>query len=83
MLFMKKWFLAFIAFLFLLAMFIDQNTVPVPVKVLMTGPFHIHLSVIIGASMLTGIVLTTIFFLFIKQAQSKRRKKIVEDELTA
>jgi uncharacterized integral membrane protein len=83
MFFTKKWFLALIAFIFLLAMFIDQNTVPVPIKFFMTGPFKIHLSVIIGASMLIGAMFTVICFVLFRQAQSKRRKRRLEDEVPA
>ncbi len=82
MFFTKKWVLALIAFIFLLAVFMDQNTMHVPVKLFVGEPFHIYLSLIIGASMLTGAVLTIAGIMIFKQIQSKLRKKRSEDEIT-
>ena len=79
---MKKSFLALAAFIFLMVMFVDQNTVHVPINVLMAGPYHIYLSVIIGVSMLIGSALTVITYLFFKYWQSKR-SKMYENEITA
>ena len=80
---MKKSLLALAAFVFLMVMFIDQNTVYVPINVLMAGPYHIYLSVIIGVSMLIGAALTVMSFLFYRHLQSKRRKNLYNEEITA
>ena len=80
---MKKSFLALAAFIFLLVMFIDQNTVHVPINILMAGPYHIYLSVIIGVSMLIGVVFTVITYLLYRYMQSKRKKTLYEEEITA
>ena len=80
---MKKSFLALAAFIFLLVMFIDQNTVHVPINILMAGPYHIYLSVVIGVSMLIGAVFTVITYLLYRYMQSKRKKTLYEEEITA
>jgi uncharacterized integral membrane protein len=69
--------------MFLVVLVIDQNTVPVHVNILMAGPYKVHLSVIIGISMLLGSLLTVMCYFFFRQAQAKRRKRIDEEELTA
>ena len=80
---MKKSFTALAAFIFLMVMFVDQNTVHVPINILMAGPYHIYLSVIIGISMLIGSVFTVITYLLYRYMQSKRKKSLYEEELTA
>ena len=80
---MKKSFMALAAFVFLMVKFIDQNTVHVPINILMAGPYHIYLSVIIAVSMLIGSVLTVITYLLYRYMQSKRQKSLYEEEITA
>ena len=74
--------MAFAAFVFLMVMFIDQNTVHVPINILMAGPYHIYLSVIIGVSMLIGSVFTVITYLFYRYLQSKRKQNLYEEEVS-
>ncbi len=82
MIFTKKWFIAFIAIVFLIAVFIDQNTVPVEIKFFFGDRHHVHLSLIIGVSLLTGAALTVFVFLFFRQISSKRKKRSMENEVT-
>lgn len=81
MLFTKKWFLGLLIFVFLLAVFLDQNTVPVPVKLFVGGPLHLHLSIIIAASMVTGSLITVAVYLVVRQVQTKIKKKRMDTEL--
>jgi uncharacterized integral membrane protein len=45
-------------FLFLVVVFLDQNRVPVPVKIIIGNPFHLGLSLIIIVSMVVGVIMT-------------------------
>ena len=84
MFFTKKWFFIFLAFVFLLVIFIDQNKVPVPVRLFVVGPYHIHLSLIIGISIITGIALTVaIGYLIHRQVQQSRIRKIIREKKAA
>jgi len=44
--------------LFLVVVFIDQNRVPVPVKIVIGNPLHLGLSLIIIVSMVVGVIMT-------------------------
>ncbi|MCG6533223.1 MAG: LapA family protein [Syntrophales bacterium LBB04] len=44
--------------LFLVIVFLDQNRNPVPIKIILGGPFHLGLSLIIIISMLLGVIMT-------------------------
>jgi uncharacterized integral membrane protein len=44
--------------LFLVVVFLDQNRVPVPVKIIIGNPFHLGLSLIIIVSMVVGVIMT-------------------------
>jgi uncharacterized integral membrane protein len=78
----KKFFLPLIAALFLFVVFIDQNTVPVPMKLFIGGPVHMHLSMIIIVSMAGGAALTVIGFLIFKAIQQKINKRKREQEIS-
>ena len=45
-------------FLFLVAVFLDQNRTPVPIKILIGNPFQLGLSLIIIISMVVGMIMT-------------------------
>jgi len=44
--------------LFLVVVFLDQNRVLVPVKIIIGNPFHLGLSLIIIVSMVVGVIMT-------------------------
>ncbi|MEC4676082.1 MAG: LapA family protein [Nitrospirota bacterium] len=66
-----KWLLALI-FLFLAVVFLDQNNVPVPVKVIFGKPFYFRLSLIILVSIGVGALLTLAGIRLRKQINAKR-----------
>ena len=57
--------------LFLVIVFLDQNRNPVPIKIILGGPFQLGLSLIIIISMLLGVI-TTIGVVYLT---SRRRTK--------
>ncbi|MBC8412314.1 LapA family protein [bacterium] len=75
----KKWVLGFIAFIFLLIIFIDQNNDPVPVKLFVVGPYQIPLSYVITISFLAGVGLAVTVGFLIYKMQSRRRKFKMEN----
>ncbi|MBF0568265.1 LapA family protein [Candidatus Magnetominusculus dajiuhuensis] len=77
----KKFFLPLIAALFLFAVFIDENTGPVPMKFFIGSPIHMRLSLIIVVSMAMGSALTIISFLIVKGIQQKIKKRKMEQEI--
>lgn len=77
----KKLFLPLIAALFLCAVFIDQNTGPVPMKFFIGSPIHMQLSMVIIISMVVGSALTIIGFLIVKGIQQKIKKRKMEQEI--
>jgi len=80
----KKWFFTFLAFVFLLVSFIDQNNVPVPVKFFVIGPYQIPLSLIIGVSLITGIALTlAVGYVIYRQLQQSRLRKTIRQKKAA
>jgi len=54
----KSTYLVIVMSLFLVVVFLDQNRVPVPVKILLGNPFHLGLSLIIIVSMVVGVIMT-------------------------
>ncbi len=66
-----KWLLALIL-LFLAVVFLDQNNVPVPVKVIFGKPFYFRLSLIILVSVAAGVLLTLAGLRLKKQFRTKR-----------
>lgn len=77
----KKLFLPLAAVLFLFAVFIDQNNMPVPMKLFLGSPFHMRLSLIILASMAAGAALTVMGFLIYKAIEQKIKKRKMEQEI--
>ena len=55
----KSTYLVILMFLFLVVVFLDQNRVPVPVKIIIGNPFHLGLSLIIIVSMVVGVIMTS------------------------
>lgn len=78
----KKVFLPLIAGLFLFAVLIDQNMVPVPMKFFIGGPVHMHLSMIVIISMAAGSALTVLSILIYKAIQQKIKKRKREQEIS-
>ena len=60
--------------LFLVIVFIDQNRVPVPVKIIIGNPFHLGLSHIIIASMVVGVIMTIGVVYLIKWRKDRKDK---------
>jgi len=54
----KSTYLVIVMSLFLVVVFLDQNRVPVPVKIIIGNPFHLGLSLIIIVSMVVGVIMT-------------------------
>ncbi|MBF0457196.1 MAG: LapA family protein [Nitrospirae bacterium] len=77
----KKVFLPLIAALFLFAVFIDQNTGPVPMKFFIGSPIHMQLSMVIIISMAAGSALTIIGYLVFKGIAQKIKKRKMEQEI--
>jgi len=70
-----KRFLGVLVFLFLLVIFVEQNTAPVPLKFFVGSPFYVNLSLIIGLSLLAGAALTILSVVVYKDTRLKRRMK--------
>ena len=51
----KKFILPALALLFLIVVFLDQNSTPVPLKIILGSPVHLSLSTIIVMSGLIGV----------------------------
>ncbi len=75
MIFTKKWFLFSLIIIFLVAVFMDQNTFFIPLKLFIGGPVHVHLSLVIAASMLAGAVLALAGVFLVQQFRAKIKKK--------
>jgi uncharacterized integral membrane protein len=77
---MKKLiFFVTVTVLFLAALFLDQNSSPVPVKIILGNPRPIGLSAIILTSMLVGVALSIGGFCLYKAIRkSKRNQQSVE-----
>jgi len=71
-------FFVTVILLFLTVVFLDQNSNPVPLKVVIGNPYHVGLSAIILVSVLTGILLTiAVLFLF---KRSRKKSLLSEDQ---
>lgn len=70
---MKYLILAICLILFLAVIFLDQNSNPVPMKVIVGNPHGVKLSMVIIVSMLIGAVLATGGMLLIKRLQTKNK----------
>jgi uncharacterized integral membrane protein len=69
-----KYLVTFIClFLFLVVIFLDQNSNPVPMKVIVGNPHGIKLSLIIIVSMLIGVLVAIGGMLLIKKTQAKNK----------
>jgi multisubunit Na+/H+ antiporter MnhC subunit len=77
---MKKLiFFVTVIVLFLAALFLDQNSSPVPVKIILGNPRPIGLSAIIITSILVGVALTlAALFLFKTMRKAKKNQQDVE-----
>ncbi|MBF0328611.1 MAG: DUF1049 domain-containing protein [Nitrospirae bacterium] len=71
---LKKTFLPVFSLLFLLAVFLDQNNTPVPMKIILGAPVHMSLSIIIVASMLAGAGCSFAGFFIYKLMKGKLNK---------
>ncbi|MEI6704378.1 MAG: hypothetical protein WCL71_12730 [Deltaproteobacteria bacterium] len=73
---MKKLiFFATVIVLFLAALFLDQNSSPVPVKIILGNPRPIGLSTIIIASMLVGVALSVAGICLYKAMRKSRKNQ--------
>jgi uncharacterized integral membrane protein len=65
--------------LFLAVLFLDQNSTPVPVKIILGDPRPIGLSSIIMASVLVGVALSvTVMSVYKAIRKAKKTQEIVE-----
>ena len=60
--------------LFLVVVFIDQNRMPVPIKIVLGSPFHLGLSLIIVISMLVGVIMTIGVVYLINRRKDRKDK---------
>jgi uncharacterized integral membrane protein len=60
--------------LFLVVVFIDQNRMPVPIKIILGSPFHLGLSLIIIVSMVVGVIMTIGVVYLIKWRKDRKDK---------
>ncbi|MEI6209331.1 MAG: hypothetical protein WCP20_21335 [Desulfuromonadales bacterium] len=75
----KLIFFSIITTLFLAVLFLDQNSSPVPVKIILGDPRPIGLSTIIVASMLVGVLLSVAgMFVFRVVRKPKKNQQTVE-----
>ena len=70
----KKFFLPALSLLFIFAVFLDENSTQVPMKVILGSPMHMSLSMIIVGSMLFGAV-CAFFGLFLVKKMRERSKR--------
>ncbi|HIJ60145.1 MAG TPA: DUF1049 domain-containing protein [Nitrospirae bacterium] len=71
----KRFFLPFILIVFLFAIFLDQNSKPIPLKIILGAPVHLPLSVIIAGSMTLGAIIALSGVLLIKTITNNKNKK--------
>lgn len=76
----KLIFFSVVIVLFLSVLFLDQNSAPVPVKIILGDPHPIGLSTIIVFSMLVGVLLAIIGQLAFKSLLKvrKNQQQIIE-----
>lgn len=67
----KKILLPFALVVFIVAIFLDQNNNPVPLKLILGPPVHLSLSLIIAISMTVGALVAIALFLIIKALTQK------------
>ena len=70
---MKYLILLICLFLFLVVIFLDQNSNPVPMKVIVGDPHGVRLSVVIIVSVVIGAVLATVGMLLVRRVQTKNK----------
>ncbi|HIJ81810.1 MAG TPA: DUF1049 domain-containing protein [Desulfuromonadales bacterium] len=70
---MKYLVLSICLLLFLAVIFLDQNSNPVPMKVIVGNPHGVRLSMVILVSMLIGALLATVGMLLIRLLQTKNK----------
>jgi hypothetical protein len=62
----KAVFFITVIFLFIGVVFLDQNSTPVPLKIVIGAPYQVNLNSIIIVSLLTGVLLTLSAYLLYK-----------------
>lgn len=70
----KEYVLPLIMVLFLVVVFLDQNNIPIPMKILVGSPIHMSLSMVIMVSMLVGAGLAFVGLLFFGKIKNKFKK---------
>jgi uncharacterized integral membrane protein len=69
---LKSNYLVILISIFLVGVFLDQNRIPVPIKVIFGSPFHLELTLIIIISMVVSSVLTIVAIYLLKQKKKNR-----------
>ena len=67
----KSSYLIMLISIFLVAIFLDQNRTPVPIKILFGNPFHLELTLIIVVSMVVSSFMTIGVIYLIKRRKDK------------
>ena len=69
----KSSYIVMLMFIFLVGVFLDQNRIPVPVKILFGSPFHLELTLIIIVSMAVSSVMTIgVIYLIKRRIDNKK-----------
>ena len=69
----KSSYIVMLMFIFLAGVFLDQNRIPVPVKMLFGSPFHLELTLIIIVSMAVSSVMTIgVIYLIKRRIDNKK-----------
>jgi len=67
----KSSYIIMLISMFLVGVFLDQNRVPVPIKIIFGAPFQLELTLIIIVSMVVASVLTVGVIYLIKSRKDK------------
>lgn len=70
----KHLILPVVLVVFLILVFLDQNSGPAPVKLILGTPFHIPLSMIIIASMAAGAIIACLVMFMVIKFRTKLKK---------
>ena len=75
----KILFFSIVIALFLAVLFLDQNSAPVPVKIILGDPRPIGLSSIIVVSVMVGVLLSAaVVWLYVMIRKARRNQQLVE-----
>lgn len=70
----KKRYLVYLMILFMAVVFLDQNNVPVPVKLIVGEPIQVDLSLIVMGSIFLGVLMTLGALLGVKRIKKNKER---------